>query len=185
MLFAFGGLIGLLAGLAAGGSVRNLAHLRLVQPWVPVAALIVKDLGLYTSVSGTWVPLVLYPASQVLLAAWCALHASRLRGAALVAVGIALNVLAIALNGGRMPVARALAGQGPQELLATGHYAQYVLAGPGTRLAWLGDWIAFPAPISRIFPQAYSIGDLVSFVGMVAVLFLAVRRRPSEPITTR
>ena len=185
MLFVLGALAGLLAGLATGGSARNLAGVRLAQPWIPIVALAVKEVSLYTQGSGTWVPLVLYPLSQVLLAAWCLWHARRLRGAVVVAAGIGLNVLAIALNGGRMPVSPALAAQGPRALVETGHYAQYVLAGPDTHFAWLGDWIGFPGALGRLFPQAYSPGDLVSFAGIALVLFLAVRKSPSEAITTR
>lgn len=185
MLLVLGAVLGLLLGLAAGGSLRNLSAVRLGHPWIPLAALLVKELSLYTAVSGTWVPLILYPLSQVLLAGWCGWHARRLPGAVVVAAGIAMNVIVIAANGGRMPVAPALAHRGPAALVETGHYAQYVLAGRGTRLDPLGDWIALPGALFRLFPQAYSPGDLVSCLGIALVLFLATRRGAPAAITTR
>jgi hypothetical protein len=54
-------------------------------------------------------------------------------------------------------------------------YGQYILAGPDTRLNWLGDSFHMPNPIYQLFPQAYSPGDLVMALGILVVGFLATR----------
>jgi hypothetical protein len=72
--------------------------------------------------------------------------------------------------------------------LEHGSYGPYILAGPDTRLAWLGDSIQLPGPVGSLFPQAYSPGDLLSLAGLAVVLFVATRsaRRapPAGAITT-
>jgi hypothetical protein len=98
----------------------------------------------------------------------------------LVAVGIALNLIVVVANGGHMPVARGLPHVGPPQFYQYGVWGQYMLAGPGTRLNWLADWIQLPPPIGRVFPQAYSPGDLVSCVGLAVVLFLITRPERSH-----
>jgi hypothetical protein len=183
MLLLLGALIGLLAGLATGGRLRGLAtvHISWQMLLVLLAALAVKELGIFGPLSGSDLTPWLFVASNVALVAWALWHRRQLVGVELVALGIALNVLVLAANGGHMPVSPALAHQGPPELARNGVLGQYVLAGPGTRLGWLGDVIQLPPPVSRVFPQAYSAGDLVSFVGMVVVVLLLTRRRDPAP----
>ena len=74
-----------------------------------------------------------------------------------------------------MPVAPALARRGPPELVRNGVLGQYVLAGPGTRLNWLADTIRLPGPLYQLFPQAYSLGDLVSSLGLFVTLIRLTR----------
>jgi hypothetical protein len=188
MLLLAGALLGLVAGLLSGGSLQNLAACRPRWALLVVAALGLKELSLHgpfvTDRLGPW----LLTASSVALLAWTLRNLDRLPGIWLVASAIAMNLLAIAANGGRMPVAPALAHRGPRELLEHGSYGPYFLAGPDTRLAWLGDSIQLPGPVGGLFPQAYSPGDLLSFAGLGVVLFVATRstRRaaPTGAITT-
>jgi hypothetical protein len=124
---------------------------------------------------------VLFALSNLALIFWAVWHRDQLRGLELVALGIALNLIVVISNAGHMPVAPALAHRGPPELLRYGVWGQYMLASPRTRLNALSDWIQLPPPIGRVFPQAYSPGDLVSWLGLVVVLFLLTRpRRSSE-----
>ena len=60
---------------------------------------------------------------------------------------------------------------------------QYVLESSSTRLNFLDDWVALPGTLGRIFPQAYSPGDLVAVVGMAVSVFLSMR--PRAALTTR
>jgi hypothetical protein len=166
--------LGLLAGLLAGGSITNLQYVRFRWPLVLVGALLLKDAGVITPLGRLPFEHYLYLVMLVVLVFWTLWHYEQLPAIWLVSVGMALNALVVAANGGRMPVARDLADHGPPELLRRGELGQYVLAGPNTRLPWLSDWIGLPGPVGHFFPQAYSPGDLVAFVGMATVVFLAV-----------
>ena len=189
MLLIAGALVGLIAGLLTGGSFHNLLARRLRWPLVVVAAFIVRELEIRTPLGGAALGPAIFALSLIVLLAWAAWHHDRLPGIWLVVVGIAMNLVAVLANGAHMPVAPDAAHIGPAQLREQGTFAQYVLAGPDTRLSWLGDWIVLPGPIGRLFPQAYSPGDLVSTVGLAVVLFLTTRpmqkMTPTRAITTR
>ena len=183
MLLIAGAVAGLIAGLSTGGSIHNLLGRRLRWPLVVVAAFIVKELEIRTPLGGAALGPAIFALSMVVLLAWAAWHHDRLPGIWLVAVGIGMNLVAVLANSGHMPVAPGAAHFGPAQLREHGTFAQYVLAGPDTRLGWLGDWIVLPGPIGRLLPQAYSPGDLVSTMGLVVVLFLTTRRLPKRTQT--
>lgn len=178
MVFLLGALLGLAAGLVAGGSIQNLTSIRFRWPLLVVAAVVVKELGVLSPLSRVGATAYLYAAGMLVLAAWTLWHLDRLPGVWLVTLGIVSNLAAVLANGAHMPVApAALAHVTPamaKALSAHGTLGQYVLAGPGTRLAWLDDWI--PGP----FGAAFSPGDALSLVGMAVLLFLLVRRRPQK-----
>jgi uncharacterized protein DUF5317 len=187
MLLLAGAVLGLIVGLLAGGSLRNLAGVRLTWWLLPlvVAALAVKELGVRGPLAqhqeiAAW----LFPLSLAALVAWTLWHLRALPGIWLVTLGLGLNLLVVAANGGHMPVVPELAGHGPRQLLEQGHLGQYALEDASTRLPWLDDRIQLPGLLFRLFPQIYSAGDLVSLAGMFLVLFLAVRNRPELPDRT-
>jgi hypothetical protein len=102
-----------------------------------------------------------YPVAAVFLAAnW------RVPGMPLVALGAAMNLLAITVNGGVMPASpSALAGAGlPVD--EPGFQNSAVL--PDPRLAVLGDVFFIPAswPLSNVF----SVGDVLLVLGVVWAL---------------
>ena len=78
---------------------------------------------------------------------------------------MASNLLVVLANDGRMPAYRGT----PEvfEILRQGPIGQYILGGSGTRLGFLGDWIALPGPIGVLFPEGYSPGDLIVVLGLV------------------
>jgi uncharacterized protein DUF5317 len=104
--------------------------------------------------------------SYVFLLLFCVANL-RLRGLAVVAVGIALNGAVITVNRG-MPI------RAPKAAVetTTKHHAER----PSDRLTPLGDIILLPA-----LRQALSFGDLIMLVGLVDVLFHCSR----EPATRR
>lgn len=183
MLLILGGLLGIAAGLAAGGRLARLAELRLRVPGVVFAAFAIKEAGVfYDPLAFSPIAPWLYTLALAALCAWTFWHRDRLPGIEVVAAGMAMNLLAVAANLGHMPVARELASRGRPELLTRGTVGQYVLAGPHTRLEWLGDWIALPGSLGKALPGAYSPGDLVAVLGMAIALYLAVRpARGSDP----
>jgi uncharacterized protein DUF5317 len=162
---------GLLIGVASGGKLGNLAHLRFRWPWFVLAVLVIREAVLLTPLNRIDGVQYVYVAALAALVAWTALHIKRVPGVWVVTAGAALNLVVILANGARMPVAPALAGV----LVQRGHVGQYVLMGSNTNLNWLADWIGFPWPVRG----AYSPGDLLIAVGIGIVTLLAVVLPPA------
>jgi len=175
MLFVIACLAGLVAGLASGGTLRNLSELRFRWPWLVVAALLVKVAG--TSWPLAYWPLtpVLYVASLLALIAWSVWHARRMPEMGLLAVGMTMNLAVVVANGGHMPAYRA--SPAVIDLLRQGPVGQYVLGGPDARLGFLGDWIGVPGPLGSLFPEGYSPGDLLAIAGILILVLMATRRQ--------
>jgi hypothetical protein len=145
----------------AGGRLGALVELRLGRVWAVYAALglAVLGVGLPGLPDGLRSLLVVaaYPVGAVFL-----LANRRVPGMALVALGAALNLLAITANGGVMPAsAEALAAAG-LPAAEPGFENSAALADP--RLAFLGDVFAIPAswPLSNVF----SVGDVCIGAGL-------------------
>jgi hypothetical protein len=174
MLFLVGCLAGLMAGLAAGGSLRNLASVRFRWPWVVIVALVIKEAGVYTPLADLPLTPILFVVSLAALLAWAAWHARQLPALWVVVAGMASNLAVVVANGGRMPTYRGT----PQIFGALKQHpvGEYVLGDSETRLGFLGDWIALPGPLGVLFPQGYSPGDVLVFAGLTGVLFIATRR---------
>jgi hypothetical protein len=168
MLLLVALVIGLLAGLATGGKLGNVAFLKIRWPWLVVAALVVREAAIFSPLSVVDGIQYVYVVALAALVGWTAWHAARLRGAWIVAIGASLNLVVVIANGARMPVAVDLAGH----LATRGHIGQYVVMGSGTNLGWLGDWIGVPGPLGG----AYSPGDVVIAIGIAVVVFFATRQ---------
>lgn len=158
--------------MATGGSLRNLANLKFRWPWFVVGVLAIREAVVLRPLNGIEGLQFVYAAALAGLISWTILHVDRLRGIWIVAAGATMNLLAVAANGGRMPVAPELAGV----LVHRGHLGQYVLMGPDTNLNGLADWINVSGPIG--IGGAYSPGDLVVALGVGIVAFFATRQRP-------
>lgn len=163
--------IGLVAGYVIGGRIENLSQLRFRWPWLVVAVLVVREAAVLTPLNRVEGVQYVYLAALVALVGWTLWHVRRIAGIWLVAAGSALNVVVIAANGARMPVAPALAGT----LAQRGHAGQYTLMSSGTHLNYLADWIALPGPIGRLLPEAYSPGDVIVAIGIGLIVALAMR----------
>ena len=166
MIFLAAVVVGLVAGLLTRGRIENLARLQFRWPWLIVAALVVREAVLVTPLNNVGGAQYVYLFALVVIVAWTNWHWRRVPGLWLVSVGAALNVVVIAANHARMPVAPELAGS----LNSRGTVGQYTLMGAHTNLNFLGDWI-------RLYPLtgAYSIGDVIIGLGLAIVVFLAVR----------
>jgi hypothetical protein len=168
MLLLVALVIGLLAGIATGGKLGNVGNLNIRWPWLVVAALVVREVAVLSPLSAADGVQYVYVVALAALVGWTAWHASRLRGAWIVAIGAAMNLVVVIANRARMPVAPELAGR----LIARGHIGQYVIMGSGTNLGGLGDWIGVPGPLGG----AYSPGDAMIAIGIAAVAFFATRQ---------
>jgi hypothetical protein len=155
--------------LVSGGSLHRIAATEVHHPSIlAVAVGIQLILEVLHPTSGTVGHLAstLLVVSYVFLLLFCAANL-RLRGLAVVAVGIALNGAVITVNAG-MPV------RAPEAAVetTTKHHAER----PSDRLMPLGDIILVPA-----LRQSLSFGDLIMLVGLVDVLFHCSR----SPATRR
>jgi uncharacterized protein DUF5317 len=166
--------LGLIAGVATGGKLGNLANLRFRWPLFVVAVLIVREGALINPFNRIDGVQYVYAASLAALVAWTIWHIPRLPGVWLVTAGSGLNLIVVLANGSRMPVAPALAGI----LAARGHIGQYVLMGPDSQLNWLADWIGVPGPLGG----TYSPGDVIVAIGIALVAFLATRHEAVQPV---
>ena len=155
--------------LVTGGRLRNIAATRIRYPNVlGLAVAIQVALEVLHSTRGTAGHLAstFLVVSYAFLLLFCAANL-RLRGLAVVAVGIALNGAVITVNHG-MPI------RAPKAAVAatTKHHAER----PSDKLTPLGDIILVPA-----LRQSLSFGDLIMLVGLVDVLFHCSR----NPATRR
>ena len=180
MLPALGVLVGLALGLAAGGSLDNLLGVRL--RWLPV--LLIAAVGRFAldaalAAGGVpdglrlWLVLILY----VLLAAMLLANRS-LPGLTAAALGTVANGVAIAANGGWMPVWKpSLAAAGFDSNVVHSSF-HTLLPGPvdATFFAHggpLADVIPIPIPILQ---SVASVGDLLLAAGLGLFVFAALVR---------
>ena len=179
--------LGCLAGVILGGGVRRLGDAPL--RWWPLAFL---GLGLQLipispslAGMGRWLGPGLLVASYAGLFVFLAMNL-RIPGMALIALGFAMNVLVIGLNGG-MPVddgaLREAAGsrypESRRDLVLHGG-AKHHLARPDDVLLPMADVI----PIGGPFRQVISVGDVVWLLGtawVVASATLGYAARPGSP----
>lgn len=170
-------------GVLRGGRLANLGSVSWRHPY-----LIIVGLVLQIAIFSPWWPeifdgpptAILYLDALALLLLAAILN-SHHPGIKFLGVGLALNLLAIASNGGWMPVRLAAvhqAGLAPiaAALEVTGHYRHLIPLEPGMVLWFLTDVLPVPGP----GPQAnvYSLGDLLVAAGA----FWFVQKTLTEPL---
>jgi MFS family permease len=175
--------LGLIAGLAAGGRLDNLLAVRLrwtllifaaVALRLSTEALLLRDVALADQLR---LPLLATAYGVLVVALWAN---RRLPGIGLALVGTALNGTAIIVNGGYMPVwdqALAAAGLTPADIGSPIHFVlafdpplEFLRhAGP------LGDVI--PIPLA-LLPNVLSVGDVVLASGLAFFVFASLLREP-------
>ena len=179
-----GALLGLLIGLLAGGSLRNLASIRLRLVGLLLAAVVLRFAVVASLDAGIPVaeplrlPLLAAAFGMLLVGLW----ANReYPGLGLAFVGVLSNTAVIVINGGYMPIYE-------PSLVAAGFTsadvsAIHVILPEGLNAAFLlrlgpfGDVIPIPVPI---FQNVISIGDVFLSVGLAFFLFASVVRTPEE-----
>lgn len=176
MLFPLTLALGVVLGWVAGGSFRSLATLQLRLP-----GLIVVSFVLQLAIDGAGVGSKLaFPtllASYALLGIWLAVNlwesiGWRRAGFGALAVGYALNLVAIAPNGS-MPVSMAALGAvgGTEAAFAeTPNVAKHVAAGTDAAFLLLGDVIPVPA-----LGAVVSAGDIAMLLGVVVLMSVGMK----------
>jgi len=168
----------ILVGLLAGGSLRNFEHLR-VHRWALAFVGLALQIVPVPAVSGVpiWgVGAGMLVTSYVLLLVF--LTANRwIPGAAVMAIGLLMNLAVVAANGG-MPVnARAIeAAGGSTAELATRSGAKHHLMIDDDVLSPLGDVIPIPPPAGVVL----SIGDVLLYAGIAWFVIQVMRGRSRE-----
>lgn len=173
-------LLGMLWGLLKGGSLRNLAPVRFRGLWIFLAASALQMGAGFARIGGLITPAAFawtFTATYGLVALGLAAN-RRHPGMLLALAGVGANLLVLAANGGRMPVAPgALAAAGLERELsaiASGAVAKYQVLGPGTRLPWLADVIALRPPYHPVRLVA-SPGDFLFAAGLARAAAAAFR----------
>ena len=160
--------LGVLIGLARGGSLARLAQLQVRLPWLAGLAWLVQVLLFASPLAPALQPweISIYLASVALLGALIVANRA-LPGVALFGTGLLLNAAVMAANGGYMPVSEAAltsAGSGAEleTLRGGGAVQKSVLMRTDSPLWFLGDVLPVP-PVGKV----YSVGDLVAAAGLV------------------
>ncbi len=164
---------GIAAGFARGGRLRNLEHLDLRLSWLVLVALgiqivIFSPLGAPLSEA---IAIAAHLSSYALLLTFALLN-RRHAGICVAGIGTALNVIAIAANGGYMPTTeRALSFAGLD--VERGAHNNSLLD-EGVRLLPLGDIMAVPDWVPLV-ANVFSIGDVLIAAGVALLLATAMR----------
>ena len=184
-MLTLGIFVGLILGLAAGGSLANLASIRLRWIWALSLAVILRFLTEAALAAGVdivealRVPL-LAAAFGILLAG---LWANRsYPGLSIAFVGILSNAVVILVNGGYMPIwqpSLEIAGFQPSDV----HSAIHVILPPQLD----ADFLLHLGPFSDIIPIPFpviqnvaSVGDVFLTAGLAFFLFAATLRPRAE-----
>src|SRR2546425_1007161 len=152
---------GIAAGVAFGGNWHRLGDLSLRFWPLLVLSVAIREIGTLLPKA----PLELYVISLTGIATVAAVN-WRLPGAALIAVGTAMNIAAVVLNSGMPYDAGLVAAVGA----TTPTDSLHVVLTSDTRLRFLGDVI--PVALIR---SVYSVGDFLVAVGGFLIPFLLVQ----------
>jgi hypothetical protein len=173
--------VAVIAGYLAGGRLGRLADLRFPGSWLLLLAVALVPLGLGVGGRAASVSTL---AAGLLLLAFLFGNVVAQRGGVraafvLMAAGWLLNLTVITANGAMPTPARVLAGPEwwPNVWLAP-HLVGHVPIGATTRLVWLADSIQLRLP-HLLAPV--SVGDLLLFAGVIALVVTAMRRRGRLP----
>lgn len=171
--------LGGVLGLVTGGRLQNLGEHRLAAWWLMPVGVGLQLLGAFRAGSDSDTAFALLLASYAALAGFAAAN-WRIFGMVVVAVGLGLNFLVIAVNEG-MPVRRAavidagIAANDNEvskiELKAKHHYET-----SDDTLMPLADII----PV-RPLREVLSVGDVVMSIGIAAAIAALLRKEPAHP----
>jgi hypothetical protein len=154
--------IGVLLALFLGGKPSRLQEVEFRRSWTVALALAVQFVLFSPLTNGVPEPAVeaVHLATYALLGVFAVAN-RQLRALAPILLGLALNAVAIAANGGRMPASSAAA-----EAAGVDHLTN--ISTGATRLRFLGDVFALPRqlPLANVF----SIGDILIGLGVIGFI---------------
>jgi hypothetical protein len=167
-MFYDGILIAIITGLFLRGNFNGFADLRLRSGWIFPLLLIMQIFIFIFQSKFTWVASISeYFFLGVYVIGLYFLWVNRnLPGFNYILIGVFLNFIVMAVNGGRMPVsleAASILDPFYADVLKGGIYAKHQLLSDSTRLSFLGDIIPLSSPYPR--NQVISIGDVIMNIG--------------------
>ena len=185
MLLLLALLCGLIVGWARGGSLVKLAQLPLRHSWLILIAFLLQIFAFSPRFEGLgWSDHLgpgLHIFSNLLLLLAVGLNLS-LSGMKIFGLGLILNFLVIAANGGYMPVpldnlTRAGMAQRAELLRAKRYLSNSTVLTSETRLPFLAD--IFFVPSCLPFSNVFSIGDVFIGIGAFILVLQAMQGRNS------
>jgi hypothetical protein len=170
--------LAVLVGLVARGSFRHFEHLEIHWWGLALAGVGLQLLPVPTVrwLSGEMIGSAMLVASYLLLLAFLGVN-RWIRGAAVMAIGLLLNLVVVGSNGG-MPVSASAVERagGSPTVLAEGEAAKHHVADGDDLFVPLGDVIPIPQPIGVVL----SIGDVLLYLGMAWCVIQVMRGRSRE-----
>jgi hypothetical protein len=162
-------ILSFIVGFLRKGNLKAMARLKLKWGWVFPLLLAIQflifafqnDIKILGQASG-YIYIVVYILGMLFL-----FMNRHHKGFTLILIGVFLNFLVMAVNGGRMPVSlEAAAVLDPEYLkaLKEGLYAKHAILTESTKLGFLGDIIPLTDPYPRT--QIISIGDVIMNIGI-------------------
>lgn len=182
-MFTLAVLAGIASALAKGGRLKNLSRLEIRQGWLLLVVLLCRtavDHGgqwgfTWFSAASPWLMITGYT-----LLLGISVANRHLPGVKALGLGTALNLVAIASNGGRMPVAetavQAIGGERVLQSLASGRDLAHTLMTNETAFPFLADVLYLPPPWP--LPEVFSIGDVLIAIGITLFLHHSCCRTP-------
>ena len=169
-VLVFDGIIlSFIVGLFRKGNLSGLSNLKLKWGWV-FPLLLLLQIGIYFlqnkfEVVGNFSGYIFI---LVYILGLLFLYLNRnFPGFIVIFIGVFLNFLVMAINGGRMPVgleAAAVLDPSYIDALKQGLYGKHMLLNETTKLGFLGDIIPLSPPYPRT--QVISIGDVIMNIGI-------------------
>jgi hypothetical protein len=172
--------VSIIVAIVRGGRLQNLAHLHLRWRGVILAGFFVQVFIFSSFWQGRSETKPLTPWAYILsllllLVALC--YNYRLPGMRVITLGFFFNFITVALNGGYMPASPAAMQTAGLPVLLPGQVMSNSIGmGPETVLFFLGD--VFAVPRGFIFPNVFSIGDVVIAIGAVILTQKALLTSP-------
>lgn len=162
-------LIAIIIGFIRGGSFKRFADIQFKLGWIFPLLLVLQLAIFYFQNKVAWVGEISNLSFMFIYTVGLAFLLVNRHHPHFITIfiGVLLNFIVMAINGGRMPVSMdAAAVIDPQYLEATKNalYAKHTLVTESTKFAYLGDIIPLSAPYPR--EQAISIGDVVMNIGV-------------------
>ena len=175
--------LSIIIAFARGGRLQNLAHLNLRWRGVILSGFLIQVLVFSPFWEARNEPQALtqwgYLLSLSLLLV-ALLYNYRLPGMSVITLGFLFNFIAIALNGGYMPASPwAMQTAGRTVLLPGQVLSNSIGMGPDTVLFFLCD--VFAIPWGFIFPNVFSVGDVLIAIGAVILTQKALLTSPDLP----
>lgn len=161
--------LSVIVGFLRKGNLKSLTSLKLKYGWVFPLLLLVQiavfylqnDIPALGQASG-FIFMLVYIAGMFFLT-----MNRHYKGFQLILMGVFLNFLVMAVNGGRMPVsmdAAVILDPGYIEAIKSELYAKHAVLTSSTNLGFLGDFIPLTDPYPK--NQVISIGDVLMNIGI-------------------